>query len=385
MEFELLIEEINKHLNCTEQNWLFGAGISYASNIPLMYSLTRRVETLVKETQDYHGELFDHLKSDLSDDYHIEHLLSHLVDFMAIGTRSATKCVYIDGVCYELNQLNSLYHEIISAITEVIRFGYVEAYGDTEEQIGELKNPIVTLKHHQKFINTLFGNRANLINRSKINIFTTNYDTLIEDALAFAKKDVVDGFNGGGIGYWKGINAFDRKNNSNSVLVCKLHGSIDWYASQDTGLLRSRYGTSYLNDKKYTLIYPQASKYVETQKDPFATLFSVFRSNLNSVKDNVLITCGYSFGDEHINNEIEIAMSDNNSKSVLLAFAKEDNQGALNSRIRLWLDSDFGERVFVMTNKAIYNSSVRTSTPEENTLDWWTFSGLTQFLKEGEI
>lgn len=384
MEFELMLEEVNKHLDCSNQNWLFGAGISFSSNIPLMYPLTRRVEGIVKSKQDHNGLLFDHLKADLPADYHIEHLLSHLVDFIAIGNRSSTKVAYISGQCYELDKLDELYREIIAAITITIRYGYVEGADDTPEQIGSLENPIVILDHHKKFVKTLFGNRANLINRSRINIFTTNYDTLLEDALSIENRDIIDGFNGGGIGYWCGEKALKRVDNSNSILLCKLHGSIDWYASKETGLLRSRYGTSYLSDMQYTLIYPQASKYVETQKDPFATLFSKFRSTLTSHYDNVLITCGYSFGDEHINNEIELAMQVESNKTVLLAFAKESDSGELSSRIKDWLGSSFGERVFVLTNNGIYNAA-NVALAEDRELNWWTFAGLTRFLEEGEI
>ncbi len=384
MEFELLLEEVNKHLDCSNQSWLFGAGISFSSNIPLMYPLTRRVEKLVKDKQDHSALLFDDLKSDLPTDYHIEHLLSHLVDFIAIGSRSSKKMAYISGECYELDKLEELYREIIAAITITIRYGYVEDNSVESERIGTLESPIVILDYHKKFVKTLLGNRANLINRSRINIFTTNYDTLLEDALAIENRDIVDGFNGGGIGYWCGEKAFERVNNSNSILLCKLHGSIDWYASKDTGLLRSRYGTSYLSDMQYTLIYPQASKYVETQKDPFATLFSKFRNTLNSHYDNVLITCGYSFGDEHINNEIELAMQAESNKTVLLAFAKEGDGGELNSRIKVWLGSSFGERVFVLTNKGIYNAT-NVARVKDRELNWWTFAGLTRFLEEGEI
>jgi hypothetical protein len=35
-DFESITEELRKQLDSSRQNWLFGAGISYTSNIPLI-------------------------------------------------------------------------------------------------------------------------------------------------------------------------------------------------------------------------------------------------------------------------------------------------------------------------------------------------------------
>jgi hypothetical protein len=385
MKFEEIVEEIDKHLGCTRQNWLFGAGISYESNIPLMFPLTRRVEKLVKENNTDYEEMYDLFKQDLPVSYHIEHLLSHLVDYMAICKRSVKNKINLGAKVYGEDILKEFYEEIISAIAITVRYGYVEERDMTPEKIGKLGEPIVILDHHDRFIKALFSNRANMINRSEVNIFTTNYDTLLEDALAINKKSYVDGFSNGGIGCWDIENGFDRKSRSNAVLICKLHGSIDWYVSKESGLLRTRYGTKYLSGMSSTLIYPQATKYVETQKDPFASLFTLFRNTLQRKQDNILVACGYSFGDDHVNNEIEIALSDAWNKSVLIAFIKEDQEGNTASCLDRWLKEEYGSRVFVLTDTGVYNSHTKYTPEGERELDWWTFIGMTKFLEEGEI
>ena len=48
-DFETIKEELKKQLDSSRQNWLFGAGISYNSNIPLMYPLTERVKNIILE------------------------------------------------------------------------------------------------------------------------------------------------------------------------------------------------------------------------------------------------------------------------------------------------------------------------------------------------
>ena len=42
-----VLQEVQALLECSNQNWLFGAGISCNSNIPLMYQLTTRIEKLI--------------------------------------------------------------------------------------------------------------------------------------------------------------------------------------------------------------------------------------------------------------------------------------------------------------------------------------------------
>ncbi len=68
--FDETIEELNKHLTCDNQNWLFGAGISYEANIPLMKTLTKRVENI--PPRGNLRKLYDIISSDLPADYHIE-------------------------------------------------------------------------------------------------------------------------------------------------------------------------------------------------------------------------------------------------------------------------------------------------------------------------
>ena len=232
-------------------------------------------------------------------------------------------------------------------------------------------------------------NRANLTSRSKLTFFTTNYDTLLEDALGLEKFTVVDGFSGGAIAYWNPQFEFQNSDGlPNRCILYKLHGSIDWQRNDKKELIRTRYGTKYLADKSDIMIYPQATKYVETQKDPFSYLFIGFRNALNDKEDNVLITCGYGFGDEHINAEIESALLDSKNRTTLIAFAEEkpDGTAIVNEILDKWLASEvFGNRVYVAGGKGIYYNSTTPITPTDaKDLFGWTFSGLTNFITTGE-
>jgi hypothetical protein len=379
-KFDELVEEINKHLDCTCQNWLFGAGISYQSNIPLMIPMTRKIE---EEISGEHLNTYINIKEFLPPESHIEHFLSHIGDLLALLERSNKEKIILNGIEYQFEALVSLYHKIISIIGNLVRYGYK----DTDNIEGNIENPIVEIKYHREFVRKLFSRRSNLENISKINFFTTNYDTLLEDSLVLEKKTVIDGFTGGAMGFWNPVE-FNNNTEAGVYKLFKLHGSIDWYKDDEHGLIRCRYGTKYLSDNSNLLIYPQATKYVETQKDPFALLFNKFRESLNEMRDNVLITCGYSFGDNHINNEIEMAITLPNNKTNLLVFIKEtwvesEGKTALPEVLIKWLKNvTIQKRIFVITDQGLYSGgSELQKGSEDETYNWWTFDGLTNLLE----
>ncbi len=389
-EFEEQLESLKQHiLDSSRQSWLFGAGISFDAKIPLMYPLTDRVNTIIKNSgSDDDKSIIAALMSELNEDSHVEHYLSHLGDLIALSERSRNMEASLNGKNYSSAQLNSCYREIVKIIGETMRYGYIK--DDENEIVGTIERPIVEIESHVRFIQALFLNKVNLERRSSISFFTTNYDTLLEDALALNKIDVVDGFSGGAVGFWNPDLEFSsRRERVASCSLFKLHGSVDWHRDSNHGLVRARYGTKYLSNAADIMIYPQATKYVETQKDPFATLFSGLRSAITTGGQNVLITCGYSFGDEHINSEIEHCLNDINNKTTVVAFTDEkpEEEVTINPTLDRWLKhKHFGERVFVAGKNGLYNNSLTPSCPEEGKqFKWWMFSGLIKFLESGDL
>ncbi|GAB3832727.1 SIR2 family protein [Pontibacter rugosus] len=389
-DFETLTEELKKHLDSPRQNWLLGAGISFKSNIPLMFPLTDRVKAIIEASAEAKDkDIYQTLTDDLDEDCHIEHYLSHLGDLIALSERSKDKSAKICDKNFTCEELRKMHRTIIAAIGNTVRYGYIKEEGK-EAEIGTPEVPIVDISHHLAFVKALYKNRANLESRSRLSFFTTNYDTLLEDALAIEKKIVIDGFSGGAVGFWNAKNEFTKADDKQLTCgVYKLHGSIDWHCDKTYGLVRVRYGTKYLPDVADIMIYPQATKYVETQKDPFSFLFERFRRALNSPQDNVLATCGYSFGDDHINAEIESALRTKGNRTTLLAFSEESPKEdiIINKTLDRWLkDEDFGSRIYVAGKKGIYHNSTVAVQPEtEDPLWWWTFSGLTNFLTSGDV
>ena len=67
------------------------------------------------------------------------------------------------------------------------------------------------------------------------------------------------------------------------------------------------------------LIYPSILKYADSKKQPYASFMD--RLNLFLKQDDaVLFVCGYSFGDEHINERIISALKSNSDAHVYVFF-----------------------------------------------------------------
>jgi hypothetical protein len=141
-----------------------------------------------------------------------------------------------------------------------------------------------------------------------VEIFTTNYDLLIEQAMEEDRVPYFDGFVGSRRAF------FDPHSIDEDVLpvrwarLWKLHGSINWY--QDArGVL---YRGSGVGDGHRRVIYPSHLKYVESRRMPYLAMIDRLRSFLRHGSP-VLITCGYSFRDEHLNEVIIQSLQGNPS------------------------------------------------------------------------
>jgi len=384
------LDQLDRHLASPNISWLLGAGISFSANIPLMYPLTERVLAIISNDRGKPLELVDSLKAELSDKSHIEHLLSHLGDYTALAERSKTGRVMVSGNEFTREELSATHATIVNAIAETVRWGLVPPKNGSPQRVGKESDSLVDITEHSRFVRScLLTARAGLSERrGPLRLFTTNYDTLLEDALALSCVRYWDGFEGGAVAFRAHrLGSPDPPNNIDAHVV-KLHGSIDWLLGKDDGRVwRVRTGDKYPANGRTALIYPQSTKYLAAQRDPFSAQFALFRRALTNSADNVLAVCGYSFGDDHINDEVELSMSQQDSRTTLIAFAREeqnDNGSRLPSALENWRRSSWGERVYIATNKGLYvggNGPYRQPTSID--LDWWTFQGVSRLLENG--
>lgn len=390
-----IAEQFEKHLNSPKQTWLLGAGVSYPANIPLMYPLTDRVLELARNNlfavDPDALRVLNFVVGDCAETSHIEHYLTHLGDLISIAERSRTGGIDIGGGHVSKEKLEEVHQGLIEQIALTVRWGYRAVRkndeGDivAEAQVGNQSGSIIDISGHQKFIEAVFGSsRAGLdFVRTPVEFFTTNYDTLLEDALALAEIEFQDGFVGGGVAFWNVRNYASQA--GTRAVVSKLHGSIDWYKprSGTKNLLRVRHGDTYPGDGGSVMIYPQATKYLNTQRDPFAEIFQRFRQRLSHGNDHVLLVCGYSFGDEHINAEIEIAMSSSRNQLTIIAF-NDEPEGELPETLNEWKSKSWSQRLYIASPKGIYQGSIGpVFSLEEEKRDWWTFDGAAKLLTSG--
>ncbi|WP_315766086.1 SIR2 family protein [Bradyrhizobium sp. SZCCHNS2005] len=167
-------------------------------------------------------------------------------------------------------------------------------------------------------------------------VFTTNYDHFSELAMDRLGIPYANGFSGVverrfnpaifryalaeqldvASRKWTAVDAF--------VYLCKLHGSVTW-TEDDHGLfpIKEVWPPESTNQM---LIYPTPAKQNSSLGSPYADLFREFQSRIVR-EQSVLITAGYAFGDEHLNNIIYQALTIPTFRLVI--FAAPDTGGEI--------------------------------------------------------
>lgn len=152
-----------------------------------------------------------------------------------------------------------------------------------------------------------------------INVFTTNYDLLFEQAFEESSAPYFDGFVGSKAAFFD-LTAVDN----DSLLAArwtrlwKMHGSINWRLNKDKNVIR----TNSEDISSDYLIFPSHLKYDQSRKMPYLAMLDRLQ-NVLLKKSSVMFVCGYSFGDEHINDVISRCLKGNPSAMVFaLMFGK---------------------------------------------------------------
>ena len=169
-----------------------------------------------------------------------------------------------------------------------------------------------------------------------VELFTVNYDLLLEDALETMRVPYFDGFIGtlNATFHTELVEALPGSSTetlpSFFVRLWKLHGSLNWIWNEDGQIVRIGQPAP---DDLPAAIYPSDTKYDDSRRVPFLVLQDRFRRALNQPETLVLI-CGYSFSDDHLNEMIFDAAT-RRERSEFLAFLYSDIPDALADRARI--------------------------------------------------
>lgn len=195
---------------------------------------------------------------------------------------------------------------------------------------------------------------------NKVHFVTTNYDTLIEEAAEEAHVTVFDGFTfskdpvfDSDMFEWNlvkdvpYVNTNELEYKKGVINLLKLHGSFSW-EKDDDGKIHKKDNTT-----KPLIIYPSSSKYEQTYSEPYFDLFAKFQELLKR-KNSLLITSGFSFGDNHISRMIINAIKTNRTLSMLVTDYSIDE----NSPIDIKLKEILGKAYPVALLKATLNDDL---------------------------
>lgn len=192
-------------------------------------------------------------------------------------------------------------------------------------------------------VNFLLSFASRTGNRERLNIFTTNYDRLIELGAELAGIHLMDRFVGNMMPIFRssrlnldihynppGIRGEPRYLEGVARLT-KLHGSVDWVQNgNEIRRIGVPFGAKairpYLNapglsdvDELKLMIYPNSAKDRETAEYPYVELFRDFAAAICR-PNSTLVTYGYGFGDEHINRVINDMLTIPSTHLVVISY-----------------------------------------------------------------
>lgn len=257
-------------------------------------------------------------KEDLESTYpdktiNIEDILNHLRQIRSITAEKEDK-KYIDISGKTAKKLDS---EICKKIYTII------SEKETKADLSNTKKFFAWLNMQNKNYST--------------ELFTSNYDLIIEKSLEEIKAPYFDGFVGSYEPFFwqESIERFVDKSDltQNWLRLWKIHGSLNWFWKENDkadshSIFRGGKISNIENVKNELVIYPSKEKYDSSKKQPFVAYFDRLKSVLTA-GELLFIFSGYSFSDQHINEIIFNSLRQNNRLSVLVFFYQDSEVEAL--------------------------------------------------------
>lgn len=317
------VEGLRDHLASHDKPlaFLIGAGASCSvqdgDGTPLIPSLTelgqtceRSVEALGTKHKDAYDLMLREQRDVLKRLPTVEDMLSNVRDKLAAMGPS--------------DSLGGLNRAQLEAVERTIRETIASAARPSEDRIPR-ETP-----HH-----SVARWLRRIDRRTPVELFTTNYDTLIERALEDERVEVFDGFVGSRRPFFSPSSLTQRDCSPplRWSRLWKVHGSINWHRTlDDDQRLRITREHEHTGGE---LIYPSSHKYDDSRKQPYVAMLEHLGRVLSRAEETVMITIGYSFGDQHINGVIFDALDERKRTHVVsLQFGELPDEHELIRRAR---------------------------------------------------
>jgi len=278
--------------------FLFGAGTSYGY-VPLISEMTKKIVEISSNEKEEYKIILENIKLRIDANkklyYNIEIILSQIEQIIEFS--SETGFNGIGKIEYE-NLRKKIREQIIELVSAHKKIDIDKSYDQLvqssfAEWIGEASR------------------------KYPIEIFTTNYDYLFEIGLENKSIPYYDGFKGSFNPFFFSDSIEDMNCYNIDAKLWKIHGSLGWKIDDSNNkIIRARH------EDNEILIFPSIQKYQESKKQPYISFLDRLY-NFLKLDDTILITCGYSFGDEHINERINSALKSNTSAHVVALYYDE--------------------------------------------------------------
>ena len=252
-----------------------------ANGHPLIPDVKKLTQTVVDDLETKDKAIVEKLLPELGKEPNIETILTRIRQLsQAIGT---AKVYDLDGAGYE---------KLATRICQKI--GRIVAPSLPKEP-----NPFSEL------VSWIGGAHR----EHPIEIFTPNYDLLLEEAFERVRLPYFDGFTGAHRPFFDPTSISDDALPPRWSRLWKIHGSLGWEISGET-IIRtgSRDATM--------LIYPDHLKYDQITRQPYSALFERLRTFLTT-PDSLLLCTGFSFFDAQITAVLDDALAANTHTAVL--------------------------------------------------------------------
>lgn len=327
----------------------------YVNEINAKSEVLLTYKEIVKFLSDNKSEKFPEPKNDSvkwKDTFPLEELISQM-DFYIKGnehlielSEDNKKKKHFYKVC---NTKNYIIYKIFKAVN----------YDNLDDE----KIPF----NHMSVVLALTGLLRDL--SEKLTIVTTNYDLAIEKSLGKRDFSIFNGFNLSNDSVFdessfdwvlskkvNHINTHEVIYKPNMVNLFKIHGSIDWLFDGERTRkvsveevkqnlisqikLEDNFEKS-LSDKRneVRMIFPSTNKYMQSYEEPYFDLMARFQEELHKT-NTLLVTSGFSFGDDHISRMVINAIKHNSSLKCLFT-----DYEIHNSKFYKYIEAEDSEKI----------------------------------------
>lgn len=259
----------------------------------------------------------------------------------ATGATSKFKANW-DSLCAECKPADGQDPTVEDVLTELRtlsnRRGNAEVLGMSKKDLSELDEKICTLiaaevrkplPTHRNSYNRFASWIGGIHRNSPAEIFTPNYDLLLEQALEQHLLPHFDGFVGSREPWFDLASIEHDTIPARWTRLWKLHGSINWERSEET-----------VNGNKVTrvvrvtreaaagkvMIFPSHLKFEQSRRMPYLAMLDRLRAFFQGNDAPRLVVCGYSFLDDHLNEVLLDGLRGNrNAQCFALMYSSLDD------------------------------------------------------------